>query len=219
MVPERPDGRFSLYLGTGGPGHLDPRQNDGHGGGEPGHPREPVLGGSALPTLRRGRGRRRRGPPRRSATASACSADGRGRRSPSLRSPEKGKSTGILENVLTPEARQHPWFRRFSEELPDGRRLRVVENRLFDLIPPDGGLPGFVRSPRLRDPGPRRTAGARRVTMLEFARDREGRHAPRLRREPPPRDRGPLPPGDDPRPEARQGRGQRTSGTRSGWRS
>ena len=54
---------------------------------------------------------------------------------PVLRGPSKGKSTGILENILTAEARQHPWFRRFSEELPDRRRLRVVENRLFDLVP------------------------------------------------------------------------------------
>ena len=29
MLPERPGPRFSLYLGTGGPGHIDPRANDG----------------------------------------------------------------------------------------------------------------------------------------------------------------------------------------------
>ena len=29
MLPEAPGPRFSLYLGTGGPGHLDPRANDG----------------------------------------------------------------------------------------------------------------------------------------------------------------------------------------------
>src|SRR4029078_11419785 len=29
MIPEPPGGRFSLYLGTGGPGHLDPHANDG----------------------------------------------------------------------------------------------------------------------------------------------------------------------------------------------
>jgi len=29
MVPEPPGSRFSLYLGTGGPGHIDPRRNDG----------------------------------------------------------------------------------------------------------------------------------------------------------------------------------------------
>src|SRR5215213_9616385 len=29
MVPDSPNGRFQLYIGTGGPGHLDPRLNDG----------------------------------------------------------------------------------------------------------------------------------------------------------------------------------------------
>src|SRR5215213_5297519 len=28
-LPEPPNGRFQLYVGTGGPGHLDPRENDG----------------------------------------------------------------------------------------------------------------------------------------------------------------------------------------------
>src|SRR5438067_1910781 len=29
QIPQSPNGRFQLYLGTGGPGHLDPRFNDG----------------------------------------------------------------------------------------------------------------------------------------------------------------------------------------------
>ncbi len=29
LLPDPPGGRFSIYLGTGGPGHLDPRMNDG----------------------------------------------------------------------------------------------------------------------------------------------------------------------------------------------
>src|SRR5258708_7827044 len=29
MVPEEPGERFGLYVGTGGPGHLDPSLNDG----------------------------------------------------------------------------------------------------------------------------------------------------------------------------------------------
>ena len=28
-IPPSPNGRFRLYVGTGGPGHLDPRENDG----------------------------------------------------------------------------------------------------------------------------------------------------------------------------------------------
>src|ERR1700682_1901114 len=29
QLPEAPNGRFRLYVGTGGPGHLNPRLNDG----------------------------------------------------------------------------------------------------------------------------------------------------------------------------------------------
>ena len=29
QIPQSPNGRFQLYVGTGGPGHLDPRLNDG----------------------------------------------------------------------------------------------------------------------------------------------------------------------------------------------
>ena len=64
---------------------------------------------------------------------------------PVLRPAAKGgKSVGLLENVLTPEAQAHPWFGQLADELPDHRRLRIVDHRLFDLIP-DGGLPrGFT---------------------------------------------------------------------------
>ena len=46
-VPPLPDGRGGLYLGTGGPGHLDPRRNDGVRR-QPGHRRDPGVGGAAL---------------------------------------------------------------------------------------------------------------------------------------------------------------------------
>jgi len=51
-----------------------------------------------------------------------------------LRGPEKGKCSGVLENVLTWDAAAHPWFRRFAEQLGPGGRLRVVENRLFATL-------------------------------------------------------------------------------------
>src|SRR5262245_35352299 len=35
-IPEPPGGRFALYVGTGGPGHLDPRRNDGSSEGSQG---------------------------------------------------------------------------------------------------------------------------------------------------------------------------------------
>ena len=53
-----------------------------------------------------------------------------------LRGAEKGgKSSGLVENVLTDEARVHPWFGRLSRELPDRRHFRVLDSRLYDLIP------------------------------------------------------------------------------------
>ena len=44
MIPEAPGGRFAIYVGTGGPGHIDPHQNDGRAEGAQGHPRGPGLG-------------------------------------------------------------------------------------------------------------------------------------------------------------------------------
>ena len=158
MVPEPPGDRFSLYLGTGGPGHLDPRRNDGQAEGSQGIREDPSWEAPAFrlfDAVVADDG---------AALLGICHSFGvlcrwSGAAQAVLRSPEKGKSSGLLENVLTPEAREHPWFRRFSRELPDGRRLRVMENRLFDLIPPASGLPGFVVPLGLRDPGAGRTAG------------------------------------------------------------
>ena len=170
QVPEPPGGRFALYLGTGGPGHLDPRRNDGVAEGSQGILEDPSW---EAPTFRLYDAIRA---DETAALLGVCHTFGvmcrwSGAAEPVLRGPDKGKSTGILENILTPEARQHPWFRRFSEELPDRRRLRVVENRLFDLVP----------GPRSHDAGAltigHETLGVggpagEAVTMLEFARDK-----------------------------------------------
>ena len=172
QVPEPPGGRFALYLGTGGPGHLDPRRNDGVADGSQGIAEDPSWEAPVFrlfDAIRADEG---------TALLGVCHTFGvmcrwSGAAEPALRGPAKGKSTGILENVLTPEARQHPWFRRFSEELPDRRRLRVVENRLFDLIPGPGGFPNGtfpIGYETLGVGGPKGDA----ITMLEFARDRGG---------------------------------------------
>jgi hypothetical protein len=170
QVPEPPGGRFALYLGTGGPGHIDPRQNDGTTAGSQGIREDPSW---EAPTFRLFDAIRA---DETAALLGVCHTFGvmcrwSGAAEPVLRGPGKGKSTGILENVLTPEARQHPWFRRFSEELPDRRRLRVVENRLFDLVPGPlsqqaDALP--IGHETLGIGGPPGLA----VTMLEFARDK-----------------------------------------------
>ena len=127
---------------------------------------------------------------------------------PVLRGPEKGKCTGVLENVLSWQAREHPWFRHFHALLGEAGRLRVVENRLFDLLPARRALALVGAADRLRDPRHRRAA--RRGGHDDRVRARpHRRRAAGVRREPPPRDRRPLPPGDDPRTEARARRGER----------
>jgi hypothetical protein len=172
-IPEGPGGRFSVYIGTGGPGHIDPHRNDGVAEGSQGLAEDPSWEEPFFGLLEEVRA------DEDAALLAVCHTFGvmcrwSGAAQPELRGPEKGgKSTGILENLLTPEATAHPWFRRFSDELPDGRRLRIVDNRLYDLIPrkeqlPDGILP--IGHETLGVGGPRGSG----VTMLEFARDRNG---------------------------------------------
>jgi hypothetical protein len=172
-VPEAPGGRFPVYVGTGGPGHIDPHRNDGVSEGSQGLVEDPSWEVPFFRLLEEIRA------DEDAALLAVCHTFGvmcrwSGAAQPELRGPEKGgKSTGILENVLTPEATVHPWFRRFSEELPDHRRLRIVDNRLYDLIPrkehlPDGILPIGYETMGVGGP-----AGDG-VTMLEFARDKHG---------------------------------------------
>jgi len=172
MIPEQPGGRFALYIGTGGPGDLDPHRNDGTSEGTQGIDEDPSWEAplfSLFDAIAADQG---------AALLAVCHSFGvmcRWSRvaRPVLRGPDKGgKSTGVLENVLTAEALDHPWFRRFARDLPDGQRLRVVDNRLFDLVT-EGPLPTGV-VPIAHETagvgGPRGEA----VTMLEFARDRGG---------------------------------------------
>ena len=173
MVPEGPGGRFAMYIGTGGPGDLDPHRNDGRLEGSQGIEEdpswEPPLFSLFDAVVRDDH----------ASLLAVCHSFGvmcrwSGVARPALRGPEKGgKSTGVLENILTAEGQRHPWFRRFARELPDHRRLRVVDNRLFDLIPDPARFgPGLVPIARetLGIGGPAGEA----LTMLEFARDSGG---------------------------------------------
>ncbi len=171
-IPEPPGDRFSVYVGTGGPGHLDPRRNHGGDEGSQGIQEDPSWEAPLFRLLDEIRASRQ------AALLAVCHTFGvmcrwAGIAEPVLRGPEKGgKSTGVLENLLTPEAERHPWFARFAEELPPSRRLRIVDNRLYDLIPENGKLSGVVPIgyETLGLGGPRGDA----LTMAEFARDREG---------------------------------------------
>jgi hypothetical protein len=173
MLPEGPGDRFALYVGTGGPGHIDPSCNDGAAEGSQGivedpswEPRAFELFDAILED-------------QDAALLAVCHSFGvmcrwAGVARPVLRGPGKGgKSSGILENILTPEALAHPWFSRLAEHLPDRLRLRIVDNRLFDLIP-EAGAPVDHRVPIGHETrgvgGPRGEA----LTMMEFARDRGG---------------------------------------------
>jgi hypothetical protein len=172
VLPEGPGGRFSLYLGTGGPGHIDPRRNDGRAPESQGTRENPSW---EAPAFRLFDGIRRS---EEAALLAVCHTFGvlcrwSGAAQPTLRGPEKGKATGVLENVLARPAGEHPWFRRFAELLGPGGRLRVVENRLFDLIPRGARRPAWavpIGYETLGVGGPPGEA----VTMIEFARDRGG---------------------------------------------
>jgi hypothetical protein len=172
MIPEAPGGRFAIYLGTGGPGSLDPYENDGvsefsQGIRENPSWQEPLfdLFDSILDDDS-------------AALLAVCHTFGvlcrwSGLARPSLRGPEKGgKSAGVLENVLSSEAAGHPWFQQFGQKLRGGR-LRILDNRLFDLIPRDEAFPPGMTPigwETLGVGGPRGDA----ITMIEFARDAAG---------------------------------------------
>ncbi|MCL4848275.1 MAG: hypothetical protein KJ066_17170 [Acidobacteria bacterium] len=134
-IPEPPGGRHELYLGTGGPGHLDPAMNDGRREGAQGIVEDASWEAPLFALFDRIRA------DGRAALFGVCHTFGvmcrwLGLAVPVLRGDVKGgKSTGIVENILTPEALAHPWFSRFAAELPDHRRFRVLDSRLYDLIP------------------------------------------------------------------------------------
>lgn len=173
QVPEPPGGRFGLYLGTGGPGHLDPSLNDGKAAFAQGVIEDP----SWEPDLHRLFAAILADP--RAAMLAVCHTFGllcrwAGIAVPTLRGPEKGgKSAGVRENVLTPEACRHPWFARFAAELPDGRHLRISDSRLFDLLPTAAPLPPGMTAIGHECMVPGGPPGEA-LTMIEMARDRGG---------------------------------------------
>ena len=188
MVPEAPGGRFALYVGTGGPGHLDPACNDGVADRRPG---------------RRTRTPPGRRPPSASSTPSSPTRRGADRGLPHLRRdvplvgrgragaarPGEGQEHGHPGERAHRPAAPHPWFRRFAE-LPTDRRLgwsttgSSISSRRG---PARRAVPIGYETLGVGGP-PRRRAHDARVRP----RPRPA-HAADLRGQPPPRDRGPLP--------------------------
>jgi hypothetical protein len=167
-VPSFDASRFRLFIGTGGPGHIDPRRNDGVADYAQGIRENPRWEGPlyelfdsilATPQV---------------ALLGVCHTFGvlcrwSGAAEPVLRGPEKGgKSSGLVPNWLSDEALDHPWFSRFAARLPN-RQFRVIDNRLFDLIPRNGRFPANMTP--LAYEAPRGRRGSNSLTMIEMARD------------------------------------------------
>jgi hypothetical protein len=156
-VPQSPNGRFQLYLGTGGPGHLDPRENDGVSESSQGIVENPAW---EAPLFRLYDDIAAHGS---AMLLGVCHSFGlmcrwSGAARVELRAE---KSSGMPENVLTPGAASHPWFSQFASHMDDGRHFRVVDNRLFDLIAEHSSAPIILAREEENGDG---------VTMIEFAR-------------------------------------------------
>ena len=172
MLPESPGGRFGIYIGTGGPGHIDPSQNDGQAPWSQGVQED----GAWEPPAHRLFAAILADPD--AAMIGICHSFGvlcnwlKVAR-PALRGPEKGgKSLGIQQNHLTDEGCAHPWFGRFLGGLADRRRTSVTDSRLFDLIPNGTPLPpGMTVIAHEVTPD---AARGDALTMLELARDGGG---------------------------------------------
>ena len=172
MLPEPPGGRFGLYIGTGGPGHIDPRRNDGQAPWCQGVQED----GAWEPPAQRLFAAILADP--EAAMIGICHSFGvlcnwlKVAR-PTLRGPEKGgKSLGIQQNHLTDEGCAHPWFGRFLGGLTDRRRISVTDSRLFDLIPNGTPLPPGMTA--IAHEVTRDVARGDALTMLELARDGGG---------------------------------------------
>lgn len=167
-----PNGDGGVTVGTGGPGHLDPRRNDGISEGSQTIVEDPAWEAPFFAFLDAVRAHPT------AALLGVCHTFGvmcrwLGVAEPVLRGPEKGgKSAGVLDNLLTPAAERHPWFRRLVAESPEGTRIRVLDNRLYDLIPRWGAVNGATILSRETDGlgGP----VGESLTMIEVARDPGG---------------------------------------------
>jgi hypothetical protein len=171
MVPKHASGRHRLYLGTGGPGHLDPRRNTAATGTA--QIEEDPSWEAPLWTLFDAVA----GDPN-AALFGVCHTFGllcrwSGAAHPALRGPEKGGAmSGVGTNVLTPQALAHPWFGRLASGATRRGVVPVLDSRYYDLLPaerlPLGATPIAFESSRAGD-GP-----GEALTMLELARDAEG---------------------------------------------
>jgi hypothetical protein len=164
QVPPSPaaDAQFGMYVGTGGPGHLDPRLNDGvsefsQGISETTEWEAPLfrLFDDIVTDAD-------------ASLFAVCHSFGLMCRWSGVAHPElrEVKSSGMPTNLLSQDGVAHPWFGQFANALEDHRHYRVVDNRLFDLV---------LDSPREFTPVAfENEENTRALTMIEFARDGGG---------------------------------------------
>lgn len=168
VLPPAPDEGGGVYVGTGGPGHLDPALNDGVSEGTQGIREDPSWERPLFALFDAIRAQPE------AALLGICHTYGimsrwLGVADPVLRGPEKGgKSAGIVDNLLTTHAAAHPWFAGLVHETPVRSRIRVLDSRLFDLVPRPGC--DATITPLAVEPADRST-----LTMWEAARDPTGR--------------------------------------------
>ena len=172
-MPAPDDTRFEIYVGTGGPGHLDPRLNDGRDPRSQGVAEDPAW---EAPLFRLFDAILARPD---AALLSVCHTFGLmcrwlGVADAVARGEEKGgKSEGVRENLLTEDARAHPLFASFARHLPPEGRLKVLDSRIYDLIPRAEARRSVtvVATETIGVGGPRGDA----MTMMEVARDASNR--------------------------------------------
>lgn len=159
--------RFPMVVGTGGPGALDPRQNDGVSPLAQGIAEDPAWEAPlwrffdallACPGT---------------ALFGICHTFGllarwAGFGEAVARGPEKGKSAGAVANRLTAEAEAHPWFGGYYRTSREGR-VRVLDSRLFDILPSGRGS-GTILAHEASADG----EGGEAVTMVELDRFVDG---------------------------------------------
>ncbi len=172
MVPDHAEGRHRLYLGTGGPGHLDPRHNTHKLGVQ--EIREDPSWEAPLWRLFEAVAA-----DEDAALFGVCHTFGllcrwSGIAEPVLRGPEKGgHRSGVGTNVLTAQAFAHPWFAGFSHP-----SVPVLDSRYYDLLPTSAAFPAGV-TPIAYESSPADDRPGEALTMVELARERDG-SAPRF---------------------------------------
>ena len=160
LLPEGTD-RYALYVGTGGPGYLDPRLNDGVSEFSQGI-RETTAWEAPLFRLFDSILARPD-----AALIAVCHSFGLMCRWSGVAKAvlREAKSNGVPLNTLAETAVKHPWFGEFAQRLADHRHFRVVDNRLFDLIVED-----TTGADCLAFEGDDSAA----LTMVELSRDPDG---------------------------------------------